>query len=39
MSFLGLQLYKCGKFAENLDAVEDLNMDTFRKFMALLLVR
>ncbi|VDM09565.1 unnamed protein product [Wuchereria bancrofti] len=35
----GLQLYKCGKFTENLDSVKDLNMDTFRKFMALLLVR
>ncbi|KAL3995509.1 Mitochondrial 28S ribosomal protein S30 (PDCD9) family protein [Acanthocheilonema viteae] len=35
----GLQLYKSGKFTENLDAVKDLNVDTFRKFMALLLVR
>ncbi|EFO20439.1 hypothetical protein LOAG_08053 [Loa loa] len=35
----GLQLYKPGKFTENLDAIKDLNMDTFRKFMALLLVR
>uniref|UniRef100_A0A8R1TJ30 Large ribosomal subunit protein mL37 n=2 Tax=Onchocerca volvulus TaxID=6282 RepID=A0A8R1TJ30_ONCVO len=35
----GLQLYKSGKFTENLDVVKDLNVDTFRKFMALLLVR
>ncbi|VDK73527.1 unnamed protein product [Litomosoides sigmodontis] len=35
----GLQLYKCGKFTENLDAVKELNVDTFRKFLALLLVR
>ncbi|VDN02357.1 unnamed protein product [Thelazia callipaeda] len=34
----GLQLYKPGKFTENMDKVEDLNMDTFRKFMALLLI-
>uniref|UniRef100_A0A0R3S571 Large ribosomal subunit protein mL37 n=1 Tax=Elaeophora elaphi TaxID=1147741 RepID=A0A0R3S571_9BILA len=35
----GLQLYKAGKFTENLDAVKDLNIDAFKKFMALLLVR
>ncbi|CAG9531813.1 unnamed protein product [Cercopithifilaria johnstoni] len=35
----GLQLYKPENFTKNLDTVKDLNVDTFRKFMALLLVR